>query len=52
VSGAGPTVMAVVRAGAEGAVGAAMQDAYARLAIEATVHAAAIDARGARVVSA
>jgi homoserine kinase len=52
VSGAGPTVMAVVRAGAETAVGAAMREAYARLAIEATVHVAAIDARGARVVSA
>lgn len=52
VSGAGPTVMAVVREGQEAAVGAAMKDAYARLSIEAVVHAAAIDAAGARVVSA
>lgn len=52
VSGAGPTVMAVVRAGQEGTVGAAMRDAYARLSIEAAVHAASIDPQGARVVSA
>jgi homoserine kinase len=52
VSGAGPTVMAVVREGEEDAVGAAMKDAYARLSIETVVHAAAIDAAGARVVSA
>jgi homoserine kinase len=52
VSGAGPTVMAVVRAGQEEAVGTAMKDAYARLSLDAAVHAASIDPQGARVVSA
>jgi homoserine kinase len=52
VSGAGPTVLAVVREDRGAAVGAAMKDAYARLSIDATVHAAAIEPQGARVVSA
>lgn len=52
VSGAGPTVMAVVRAGQEAAVGQAMKDAYGGLSLDATVHAASIDPQGARVVPA
>jgi homoserine kinase len=52
ISGAGPTVMAIVREDRKAAVGAAMKDAYARLSIDASVHAAAIDPQGARVVSA
>jgi homoserine kinase len=51
VSGAGPTVVALVRFGSEEAVGAALRSAYDRLGIAATVHAAETDARGARVVS-
>lgn len=52
VSGAGPTVMAIVRAGDEGAVASAMQQAYARAGFGTTLHAAAIDPLGARVVPA
>lgn len=51
VSGAGPTVVAVVRSESADAVGAALQAAYERLGIAATVHAAESDAQGARVVS-
>jgi homoserine kinase len=51
VSGAGPTVVAVVRSASAAAVGAAMQAAYDRLGIAAAVHAAKCDAQGARVVS-
>lgn len=50
VSGAGPTVMAFVRAGSEAAVGAAMQEAYRRAGFETSLHQAAIDAQGARVL--
>ena len=50
VSGAGPTVMAVVAAGGETAVGTAMQDAYRRCGISASVHVASVDPAGARVV--
>jgi len=51
VSGAGPTVVAIVTAASAGAVGAALQGAYQRLGIEATIHAAEVDGMGARVVS-
>jgi homoserine kinase len=51
VSGAGPTVMAIVRAGTEADVAAAMQDAYRRLGLEAARHVAAIDPLGARVLA-
>jgi len=51
VSGAGPTVVAIVTAASVGAVGAALQSAYRRLGIEATIHAAEVDGMGARVVS-
>jgi homoserine kinase len=51
VSGAGPTVMAVVRAGNEARVAEAMQDAYRRSGFESSVHVAAIDPQGARVVA-
>jgi homoserine kinase len=52
VSGAGPTVMAIVRAGGEDAVAAAMRDAYRRRGFEPAVHLASIDPAGARVVAA
>lgn len=51
VSGAGPTVMAIARAGTEAAVAAAMRDAYHRLGFEPAVHVASIDPAGARVVA-
>lgn len=51
VSGAGPTVVAIVRSESAEAVGAALRSAYERLGITAAVHAAECDARGARVVS-
>jgi homoserine kinase len=51
VSGAGPTVVAIVTAASAGAVGAALQAAYERLGIEAKVHPAEVDGLGARVVS-
>lgn len=51
ISGAGPTVMAVVRAGSEDAVAAAMQDAYRRRNVETSVHVASIDPAGARVLA-
>jgi homoserine kinase len=51
VSGAGPTVVAIVRSGSADAVGSAMRAGYERLGIAATVHAAESDALGARVVS-
>jgi homoserine kinase len=50
VSGAGPTVVAVVKAASTGAVASAFQAAYERLGIAASVHAAEIDTVGARVV--
>lgn len=51
VSGAGPTVVAVVRAAAAAAVGAALQAAYERARIPSAVHFAEVDGLGARVVS-
>jgi homoserine kinase len=51
VSGAGPTVVAIVRPGSAGAVGAALQSAYERLGMGAALHAAEVDGLGARVVS-
>jgi homoserine kinase len=51
VSGAGPTVMAIVRAGGEAAVGAAMQEAYRRSGFDTSLHLAAIDPLGARVLA-
>lgn len=51
VSGAGPTVMAIVRVGSEAAVGAAMQEAYRRRGFETALHLAAIDPAGARVLA-
>jgi homoserine kinase len=51
ISGAGPTVVALVRSESADAVGAALRSAYERLGIAATIHAAEVDARGARVVS-
>jgi homoserine kinase len=51
VSGAGPTVMAIVRAGSEAAVGAAMQEAYRRSGFETSLHLASIDPLGARVLA-
>jgi homoserine kinase len=51
VSGAGPTVVAVVRPESADAVGAALAAAYGRVGIAATVHTAECDAMGARVVS-
>jgi homoserine kinase len=51
VSGAGPTVVAMVDSGTAASAGAAMRDAYARVGITAVIHAAEIDGLGARVVS-
>ena len=51
VSGAGPTIVAVVRSESADAVGDALRAAYERLGIAATVHVAETDAQGARVVS-
>jgi homoserine kinase len=50
VSGAGPTVMAIVRAGTEDTVAAAMRDAYRRRGFETALHVASIDPAGARVL--
>lgn len=50
VSGAGPTVMAIARSGGEAAVADAMKRAYVRAGYEASVHLAAIDTEGARVI--
>jgi homoserine kinase len=49
VSGAGPTALAVVPAGAEGAVGEALVAGYGEEGVAARVHVAAVDARGARL---
>jgi homoserine kinase len=51
VSGAGPTVVAVVRPAESERVCAALLAAYERRGIAATAHAAEVDGRGARVVS-
>jgi homoserine kinase len=50
VSGAGPTLIAVVAGGAPGPVARAMVDAYARGGHRAVSHEARIDKAGARVV--
>jgi homoserine kinase len=49
VSGAGPTALAVVPAGAEEGVGEALVAAYAEEGVVARVQVAAVDARGARL---
>lgn len=51
VSGAGPTVVAVVGVVSARSVSAAMQAAYERLGIPAAAHAAGIDGLGARVAA-
>ena len=51
ISGAGPTVVALVNAAYAQSVAAAMQAAYARVGIPATVHPGEVDGLGARVVS-
>ena len=51
VSGAGPTVVAIVKLAESNRVGAAMVAAYERRGIPATAHAAEVEALGARVVS-
>lgn len=50
VSGAGPTVLAIVPEGASSAVARAMAAAYRRLAIEAAAHPARVDDQGARLL--
>jgi len=49
VSGAGPTLLAVVPAGREVGVGEAVSEAYARQGILARVHMAEVDREGARL---
>ncbi|HSD27978.1 MAG TPA: homoserine kinase [Vicinamibacteria bacterium] len=49
VSGAGPTLLAIVPAGAEEAVGRAVVSAYAREGVAATLHVAGVDGDGARL---
>ena len=51
VSGAGPTLVAIARAGAVDAVSRALLGAYRSLGIAATAHAADVDREGARVVA-
>lgn len=51
VSGAGPTVVAIVPVAAAKAVGEALVSGYRRLGIEAVAHEARVDERGARVES-
>jgi homoserine kinase len=50
VSGAGPTVVAIVPRPRSAAVGAAMERAYAADGIACSVHEAEVDPAGARVV--
>jgi homoserine kinase len=49
VSGAGPTVLSLVPEGCEGAVSAAVREAYAACGFASTLHLAAVDDHGARV---
>jgi homoserine kinase len=49
VSGAGPTLLALVPSGREEAVSAAVKNAYAAAGFAATLHVAAVDDRGARI---
>ncbi len=51
VSGAGPTVLALVHRGVAAGVGSAMVEGYARRGIGAVAHPAEIDRSGARVVA-
>ncbi len=50
VSGAGPTLVAIVPAGASGAVASAFEDAYRRAGFAAAAHAARVDEQGARLI--
>jgi homoserine kinase len=50
VSGAGPTLVALVSRGVGSAVGAAMEGAYRASGIHCSVHEAEVDAAGARVI--
>jgi homoserine kinase len=50
VSGAGPTLVAIVPAGSSGAIAAAFEDAYRRAGFAAAAHAARVDEEGARLV--
>jgi homoserine kinase len=50
VSGAGPTLVAIVPAGASGAVAAAFEDAYRRAGFSSAAHAARVDEEGARLI--
>jgi homoserine kinase len=49
VSGAGPTLLALVPSGREAAVSAAVKSAYAAAGFAATLRVAAVDDRGARI---
>jgi homoserine kinase len=51
VSGAGPTVLALVHRGVAAGVGSAMVEGYARRGIGAVAHPAEVDRSGARVVA-
>ena len=51
VSGAGPTVVALVALAAAPAVGVALRNGYLRVGIEAATHEAQVDELGARVES-
>jgi homoserine kinase len=50
VSGAGPTLVAIVPAGSSGAVAAAFEEAYRRAGFAAAAHAARVDEQGARLI--
>jgi homoserine kinase len=49
VSGAGPTLLAIVAEGAEAAVGRAVVAAYAEEGVAAELHVAGVDGEGARI---
>lgn len=51
VSGAGPTLIAIVPAAAAAPVAGAFEDAYHRAGLEASSHPAEVDANGARIVA-
>ncbi|MFI5182971.1 MAG: homoserine kinase [Vicinamibacteria bacterium] len=51
VSGAGPTLLAVVPRGEQGKVARAIEEAYRRAGFEAESHEAEVDRQGARVVA-
>ncbi len=50
VSGAGPTLVAIVPAGFSGAVAAAFEEAYRRAGFASAAHAARVDEEGARLI--